>query len=247
MNSDRSDAFNAGVCKHFSKYLKLYGNNRDASKVITRVSYFCYDGRQYILYERGDFGWWKNEGRVMFVVCNDDGDNEDDRVMFYNYDTETVSVRKDVADVYSIWFEKVNNWLNENDERDENALFELGYKGLVEYRCEKDNEMDIDENDGENNDNDEDGGENSEEPEDMMTEMFNYYSEHEIFGKVLLFMAIYFYLVVIIGYLSRIMGGFGNSCVTSFDVAGLGRTDEFSYFCDNDNTCYLLLEFNDLD
>lgn len=127
--------FNENVCKHFVTYLKFYGCHRDRADIMTKIGTMSYENRKYRLYERGSFGWWENEDRVMIVWCVND---DDESVMVFNYDTGKWQIEAERSDVYQLWYDKLTGWMNAEEGRTIEQMKEVGYEEIAAWVIEGD-------------------------------------------------------------------------------------------------------------
>ena len=233
--------FDQNVCKHFAAYLKLYGRNRDTADVMTKIGTMSYNDRRYKIFERGNFGWWKDEDRVMVLWCASD---ESESVMLFNYCTGKWVIETGCSDVYQMWFDKIVGWMSADGGRTFEQMKEAGYDEVTGWMTETDDsESESDESDesGETGDNDENcenkGSEMGHEGEENVEEIgvigniFNSIFENETFTATYFLILLYFIFIIFIGTTSDHVrsSGVGVAPVDAFN----GAFNSADYYCDN--------------
>lgn len=116
------------VRQHFANYFKLYGKNRPTGDVISMIGSVILRDVKYHLFERGQFGWWEDDDRMMILLWTDNSNRK--KGMLYNYSSGKWVVSSDHLDVYYLWYKKVHQWLNQEGNTVD-KLKELGYKNFV--------------------------------------------------------------------------------------------------------------------
>lgn len=200
------------VCNYFVNYFKLFGKNRVESEIVRSIGTVHVFNAKYRMFERGQFGWWKDNDRVMFVMREGD-----DSVMLYNYDSGKYDIDGDNTDVYLEWYRKIKAWLG-NGKKSVRDLREAGYVEVAEWNGNADEEND---NSRENVSSDDDECRNE--------------ADREYFGRVFLFhISILFYVLILCLILTTLSGngeeGRGRRNIVS--VNGF-VTDDVDYYCTN--------------
>lgn len=232
--------FNESACQRIATYLKIYcKNNECVNGQFDRIGGFSVGDRKYRLFERGQFGWWvkDNTDRCVFVTCIDTDEfcYEDD-VMLYNCVEGKWIVEKDCSDVYMMWVDNMEGWLQNEGTYEE--MKEAGYDKLAVYNPPMKKIESSEEESSEEESSEEVDGERV----NLWVNIVDTVNENPIFQSFAIAVTIYIVLILFIGLF------LGNdSCRSEEHVLPVVRPIydyESDYYCEN-GVCHYY--FEDLD